>query len=202
MPRKSSKGKGGKKGGKAGKDPVTGRYMQETEDGRTFLVRDDGIYKTQASDNTITPLISIPPEVAGIHTGEPDSIMQFQFGDNAIVQTNSHGTLRQRNIYLGDFKYDKNGKLTSGRVDFRASIEEKPSDPAWVFGSIRKAQDTLYRSPNEWDNHLGDETWTNYGQIVEGYVPTEQELSEIRLFGAGRYFYNGWELDPFNPSIV
>ena len=106
MPRKSSKGKGGKKGGKAGKDPVTGRYMQETEDGRTFLVRDDAIYQNDtgkwenssdwnnASDDVLTLLQSAPPEVNGIHIGYPDSIMQWQLGDNAVVGSTSYDTIR------------------------------------------------------------------------------------------------------------
>jgi len=45
MPRKSSKGKGGKKGGKAGKDPVTGRSLLLSAEGNTVEIKDDVVYE-------------------------------------------------------------------------------------------------------------------------------------------------------------
>jgi hypothetical protein len=194
MPRKSSKGKGGKKGGKVGKDPVTGRYMQEMEDGRTFLVRDDGIYKSEASNNTITPLTSVPPEVAGIHIDEPDSIIQIQFGDNAVVISSSRSTIRQRDVYLGHFTYDKKGRLTSGKVEFHAYLEEKPSDPTWIGGGIYQATDLAYKSFSEWD--------ASTVQLVDDDDPSTGGLPVIRAFGGGKYFYEGWDMNPFDTSLL
>jgi hypothetical protein len=208
MPRKSSKRKGGKKRDKAGntgRDPVTGRYMQEMVDGRTFLVRDDAIYQNDvgkwenpsdwnnASDDVLTLLQSVPTETNGIHISYPDAIIQWQLGDNAVVGSTSYDTIRTRTVYLGDFKYDKNGKLISGRIDYHARLEEKPSDPTWIGGGIYQAQDTLYRPLTEWDN---------YGIEIVDVKQSTGGLAAIRAFGGGKYFFEGWDNNVFDPTIV
>jgi hypothetical protein len=95
-------------------------------------------------------------------------------------------------VYLGDFIYDKNGRLTSGKVEFRAALEEKPSDPTWIGGNIYQVQDTLYRPPTEWDKYgteIVDETATG-------------GLAAIRAFGGGKYFFEGWDNNVFDTTIV
>ena len=171
-----------------------------------FLVRDDGIYEhkvgkwetqsdwNDASDDTFTPLISIPPEVNGIHIADPDSIIQVQFGDNAVVISSSRSTIRQRDVYLGDFTYDKKGKLTSGKVEFHAYLEEKPSDPTWIGGGIYQATDPTYKPFSEWD--------ASTVEIVDHDDPVTGGLPVIRAFGGGKYFYESWHNNLFDTSLV
>jgi hypothetical protein len=203
MPRKSSKGKGGKKGGKAGKDPVTGRYMQETEDGRTFLVRDDGIYHYKDNgtpdylkDDTLTLLGSAPAEADGIHVAD-SVVIQHQFGDKAVVISSSRDTIRQRDVYVGDFTYDKKGRLTGGRVEFHAYIEEQPSfatPSERIGGGIYQATDPTYKPFSEWD--------TSTVQLVDDDDPATGGLPAIRAFGGGKYFYEGWYNSLFDTSLA
>ncbi len=130
----SSKGKGK---GKASKgrgnsktvDPVTGRYIQETEGGTNLLVRDDVTYHT--TDDSLIAIRSTPVQINGVLTLDgipiehPDAIVQVQLGDRAIVIDNSRSTMRQRDVYLGDFRYNKKGMLLGGTVEYRAYLEEK-----------------------------------------------------------------------------
>lgn len=206
----SSKGKG-KKGRNIGKtvDPVTGRYIQETENGRTFLVRDDVLYHhsvgkwetesdwSDTSDDTLTPLKSAPVEISGVLTVDgvpiehPDAIFQYQLGDHVIIADNSRSTLRQRDVYIGDFRYDKTGRLLDGRVDYHAWYEESPF---LLNGSISKANDSAYRPLPSWDNYMT--------LVTNDEDPSPNGLMAIRAFGGGKYFYEGWQKEIFNAALV
>jgi hypothetical protein len=208
--RSSSKGKG-KRGRNIGKtvDPVTGRYIQETEGGITFLLKDDIVYHhsvgkwetesdwSNASDDSFIPLKSAPVDINGVLAVDgtpiehPDAIMQVQLGDHAIVIDNSRGTLRQRDVYIGDFRYDKKGRLLDGRVDYNAWYEESPS---LVNGSISKATDSAYRPFSSWDNYMT--------LVTNDEDPSPNGLMAIRAFGGGKYFYEGWQKEIFNPVLV
>jgi hypothetical protein len=217
MPIQSSKGKGGKKGGKAGRDPVTGRTLLISQDGRTEMVKDDVVYEiiegspNTAADDIIRPLQSMPitPPSSGVF------YHQVQLGDDCILVTNyREADTVVRNVILGKTSYDKKGRATTTSETSSAYMQTlKTANPDRMWGDVR-SNSSPYVFPTSSIFMLPLERGTLVAEVgmsfpiaadgTESSVMNEYGggLSAIRAFGGGKYFYDGWQLDPFNTSLV
>ena len=207
MPRKSGKGKGGKKGGKAGKDPVTGRTVLLSEGGRTIEIQDDVVYEITPqgspdllADDILKPLASIPlgapPD--GTYYG------QFQFGDDRIIFTNYglyDDPVQYRYVALGNFVYDRRGKMVQSTITSDGFTQVSDDNPTQIFGNLfQYSQPWVSTVPREGVEPPSTET-ASYC-----YLCLEQEkgggLAAIRAFGGGKYFFEGWQNNLFDTSLA
>ena len=212
MPRKSGKGKGGKKGGKVGnignegKDPVTGRTWLVQGNGRSELVRDDVVYEiTYGSldtdmDDIIKPLNSIP-------TGAPPagaSYMQFQLGSDRIVMNQYHQGKMQRGVLLGEFSYDQIKRLAFATPESTGQLSQSDSNPNILDGDIENFNPRIKYAAKEispTSPHPTEEVavYSNNGTDRE---ESGGGLAAIRAFGGGKYFFEGWQNNLFDTSLV
>jgi hypothetical protein len=203
----SSRGKGKGKGkSKAGKDPITGRSLLLSQDGNTVEIRDDVIYEVWQgspdtfSDDTFTPVrgtpTSRPPD--GAYYG------QYQLGDDRIVSAtygNYDEGVQYRSVALGDFSYDKHGRMTRSSVTNSGFTQVSDYDTGRVFGTLEEfSQPWISRIPYEGTPPPSTIT-ANYS-----YNSTDPEegggLAAIRAFGGGKYFFEGWQNNLFDTSLV
>ena len=215
MPGKQSKVKGGSKGVKGGKDPVTGRTITTTIDGVTSTFKDDVVYEHLSgspdtiADDIIRPLKSIP-------NGAPpagNDYIQFQLGDDRIaVNTYFGGSSRAQNheniaryLILGRNAYDKKtGKLTSITPEKVGGLTKSDSIPDAESGVIAKVTTPLKVTSEDLfsSNPLPLKTLAEYshGSTVE--IDTGGGLATIKAFEGGKYFFDGWQNNLFSPSLV
>jgi hypothetical protein len=208
VPKKSSsKGKG--------KDPITGRTLQFTGDGRTVEVQDDVVYEVidgspdTMVDDVIRPLKSIP-------TGLPQNgvfYAQFQLGDDAIMMTRIRDIdTVYRDVLIGSTAYNKRGKASIGTYTDTAFMQTlKTQNPDRTWGVYEKysspykapASSLMFLPPGEEVAMVGTsfpiaEDGTQSSVISE----SGGGLAAFRALGGGKFFYEGWQLDPFNTSII
>jgi hypothetical protein len=215
MPRKSSKGKGGKKGGKAGnignegKDPVTGRTWLIPGNGRSELVRDDVVYEyTYGSpdtvmDDIIKPLNSIP-------TGAPPTgaaYMQFQLGSDRIVLNGYYQGKMQRSVTLGEFSYDAQKGLAFITPTSSATLFQSDGDPNDLVGNTYNFNPPIKYASNS-QELLSTSLAANAQTVAYTYndgINREEKgggLAAIRAFGGGKFFFEGWQNNLFDTSLV
>jgi hypothetical protein len=214
MSRKSGKSKGGKKGGKVGKDPVMGRTALLSLDGRIIEIQDDVVYQVTkgspdtAADDIYRPLASIP-------LGAPSDgtyYSQVQLGNDRVVST-TYGffadPVQYRHVALGNFVYDNRGKMIQSTITSDGFTQVSDDNLSRLFGTIFQ-----YSQP-----------WTST-MMYTGLQPTPIEslppstitadycyncsdgpekgggLAAIRAFGGGKYFFEGWQNNLFDTSLL
>jgi hypothetical protein len=208
MPRKSGKNKGGKKGGKVGKDPVTGRSLLLSAEGNTVEIKDDVVYEIwEGSSDTVADDVYTP--VNGIPSGAPrpgTHYGQFQFGDRELV-ISSYGDwypdVLYRSVLVGDFSYDSKGRLTRASVSSEGMIQKSDENPDVLFGNIDEYPQRWNFTPAQYPGTPPEPT------NVAGYSwtssPNEESgggLAAIRAFGGGKFFFEGWQNNLFDTSLV
>lgn len=216
MPRKSSKRKGGRKRGKAGKignegrDPVTGRSVEFIQDGRLIELQDDVVYEvTKGSpdtyaDNIYTPLRQIPvgPPRDGTY------YFQVQLGDNQLIAS-SYGeyddSVLFRNIDAGSFSFDKQGRMSEARIVSSGMMQLAATDQDQLFGTITEFAPPL-SSATPLAVPIGGSSPSATVTADYCYLCLEQEkgggLAAIRAFGGGKFFFEGWQNNLFDTSLV
>jgi hypothetical protein len=208
MPRKSGKGKGGKKGGKGGKDPVTGRSIEYMADGRLVAFQDDVVYEvTKGSpdtyaDDIYTPLKAVPigPPREGAY------YLQVQLGGDRMI-FNSYGRIadpvQYRVASFGGFTYDKNGRMARMSISSDGTMQMNDDNSSPRFGYL-----TVYSPPSvpslPYDGgfHSGTELASYDWGSGSGAKETGGGLAAIRAFGGGKYFFEGWQNNLFDTSLA
>ena len=193
-----------------GKDAITGRTIQVTSDGRTISLQNDVIYEViegdpgTLADDIIRPLKSEPS------TPPPNGVTyaQVQLGDNAIMMTNIRDTdTIYRSVFIGSTNYDKKGAATTSNLTDASYMQTRTmANPDRTWGEIRKFS-TPYLTPSSSINKIPLETAGVQASVTTSPPSTTLDesgggLAALRAFRGGKYFYEGWQLDPFNTSIV
>jgi hypothetical protein len=181
------------------------------------MVKDDVVYEIiegspdTAADDIIKPLESVPtiPPPFGV------LYSQFQLGDNCILQTNYRDVdTVVRRVTLGKTSYDKKGRATTASETSSAYMQTlKTANPDRMWGDVR-SNSSPYVFPASSIFMLPLERGTLVAEVGMSFPIAEDGtessimneygggLSAIREFGGGKHFYEGWQLDPFNTSLV
>ncbi len=190
---------------------MTGRTLTGYGNNHTFDFRDDVVYEIQGgslaatSDDTIRTLNSIP------QGAPPDGsyYLQFQLGNNVIAM-NAYGMFASdgnddlyRYILLGDTSYSKKQKLTKAEIKSTGFIQKSDKNPDVFFGH-------LYDHPGNWIFSLTDNGTPPASIDIAAYdwgsgsgaKETGGGLAAIRAFGGGKYFFEGWQNNLFDTSLV
>ena len=182
--------------------------LQITAEGRTIEVQDDVVYEVidgspdTMADDVFRPLNSIP-------IGAPDNgvfYAQFQLGDNAIMMTKIRDIdTVYRSVLLGSTAYDKRFKASISSFTDSAYMQTlKTQNPDRTWGVYEKYS-SPYKTPTSSLFFLPQ--GAELAAVTTSPPSTTLEesgggLSAFRTFGGGKYFYEGWQLDPFNTSII
>jgi hypothetical protein len=201
----SSKGKG------KGKDPITGRTLQLTSDGRELEFKDDIIYdlnlgNTAGSDIKALDNSPVSPPLPGrIYT-------QFQLSKNALVQNDEgytdpfSGADQHRGVMLGKFLYDKAGRIKDATIKAVAFVNESTTSDEIDAVIMNYANPVRLTFPSPIDIGTGTvvaQYFVNYssdGERSTGEIGGG--LAAIRAFGGGKYFFEGWQNNLFDTSLV
>ena len=201
----SSRGKGKGKD----KDPITGRSMLLSDGSRTFEVKDDVVYEViegspdTTADDVLTPLATQP-------TGAPrpgSHYMQYQFGNDRVVQT-SYGSwapdAMYRSVSLGSFSYDKKGRLSLLTETSWGMIQKSDSNTDVLFGTVERFLSPQQITPDQKFSGVRGPTeiTANYCYNCADGVEKGGGLAAIRAFGGGKYFFEGWQINLFDTSLV
>lgn len=133
---------------------------------------------------------------------------EIEFGDkNYIVMTiratepnqTFHPTYTTRLVIEGDFQYKRN-KLTSARVDRTAQVSDGPF--GWgVINSYGDLKINQTMSTSSWGASLsGPGTITASYQSDNGLQTGD--VTALNAFGGGKFFYQGWESNPFDSDLL
>jgi len=213
MPRKSSKGKGGKKRGKVGKDLITGRSLALSIEGKELKFADDVVYEIRSNspgtslDDTWVPLRSIPFDLPP----EGTSYGQFQLGDNIIVfnTVRDGGTSISRQFYAGQIMYDKGGRATLLNINDHGYLQDSKS--LGLEGVIYSLENGYSTPPSSIPllPKGNERARINSGTVVNpsGEVSTTSEehgggIDAFRDLASGKLFYDGWQNNLFDTSLV
>ena len=153
--------------------------------------------------------------------------IEFEFNDEYIVATgvirgDTRQTLSQymgsdwtaRLALKGRFEYSQ-GLLNSASIE-TAAVQLVSQSAPFSIGSANVAildpqltskKSITVTNPASWDNVLGTLTRPSEFSFINGYTPlnSEKEFTTkemLKQFGGGRFFYNGWETNPFNSNLL
>lgn len=166
---------------KRGRDSVTGLYMDVG--GEKLL--SDTIYG-QLSANGQGPFKEFEQ-------------YEFEFGKDAIALTFTGGSENwKRYTLMGEFKYDKKGKMTSAKTWEFADWTHSPTSE-WIT-VFQKA--TTKSSPYEiFTGFEGNELY-NYDSNLETRGLSDTPRSGFNSFDSSKYFENGWWDNPFATNLI
>ncbi len=210
---KSPKVKSGGNAGRGGQDPVTGLYA----DNNGQRIESDKVY-SQLND----------PEAKGFFAARESRVFasggsaefEFEMGKTAIILTSrvtgeqsvdglpqSSKQYQQRVAWIGNFEYDKNGRLKSGII---RELTEWTHGSSWLddsthewssidTGSTTKAQSLLgvFASANSFTTRIYDYLADYANNIVIG-----GPKSEFYNFESSKYFEDGWWNNPFATNLT
>ena len=195
--------KGGGKAGGVAKDSVTGLYWEVDGIGRLDNDKTRRINYNQAQ-KAINGFLDAGFENDSRPAEDYDLQIEVEFSSRRLLVTtaDANGEL-SRSVMTGQFNYDKN-RLTSARVDQIASytaytqnleqggiIEEYPGG--------RTIRDT--KNYFEFFKALSDT-----GEITSSFSSSqwgqEGDKGRFTSYDGGRFFYDGWESNPFNSNLV
>jgi len=210
---KTPKVKGGGKAGKGGgKDPVTGLYLEFYLDDPNKRVRFD-------NDRTYSP-----EEVSQIETSigfprDTDRIQrEFELSDRFLVQTNhtsyeDGSSAVERQVYFGQFTFNK-GRLQSATifsvadeiVNFQdGRLQARQGFINNAIGSQRLSDATSYRAwlDLNFSRQYSPQARYGYDELdSKFYEGSTFDRDALARFGEGRFFQEGWWLDPFTPNLI
>jgi hypothetical protein len=208
----SSRGKGKGKG----KDVITGRTLQLTSDGRTIELKDDVVYEfiDQSTDTVADDLIR---SLRSVPTGAPPDgayYIQIQLGDDAIALTRVYDIdTVYRSVDIAKTSYDRKGKAKISSFSDLAYMQTLTTvNPDRRWGAIRHLS-SPYTIPSSSIGEIPLDLGIEIARLGEFQSNPSDPSSPIvnesggglpafRAFGGGKFFYEGWQLDPFNTSLV
>lgn len=193
----------------------SGDKGSSTKDSMTGLtVTVDG-YGTITSDKVYDKNSSLIRNSLGIPSDYLNQLQSFdaeaEFNGSYVVFTTRQVDMQgkvgaTRTVFQGDFAYEKN-RVKSARIDYMSQITDsgdygygginylgiaimQPSSGHSWMSAINSALDKPNSSTASFD--IGAET---PGAITGDYAA-------VASFGNGRFFYNGWESEPFASNLI
>ena len=136
---------------------------------------------------------------------------EVEFGENFIATTykSIHKDSTKgfgRTVYQGEFDYN-NGEITSARVDRFAQVGLNNKSYGW--GLVRDLGVTVPQPDSFWSWQSTLNTGINQGELVAEYdigMETPEEITgdygSVVSYGNGRFFYDGWENNPFGQDLI
>ena len=133
--------------------------------------------------------------------------IEVEFGEEFIVLTTNSirkdsTTDTGRTVYQGEFKYDGD-VITSARIDYIAQVSHGEE---YGWGIINKEGKTVPHpdSASSWQSTFMTPGETLYEYDIDMYTPGEitGDYSTVTSFGMGRFFYDGWENNPFASDLI
>lgn len=192
---KTPKSNGGSKTGKSGvKDSVTGLSLDVDGFGR---LTSDKVFSTESEFYK--------------KIFERDSVTSFQgefeFGSDYIALTtltkepgnyaDKGNGWAERWVVQGQFKYAGN-RITSATIESTAQVSSSYGALNYYSGGIRVLNPS---NPDSWASALsrGGSSYTGFDNI-DGAI--EDDIQPFYAFGGGKFFYPGWENDPFTTNLI
>ena len=133
--------------------------------------------------------------------------LEIEFGEEFIALTTNSirkdsTTQSSRTVFQGDFKYGDD-KITSARIDY---IGQASQGEGYEWGVINKHGMTVPRpdSASSWQSTLMNmgETVYEYDINNDTQGKIEGDYWSVTSFGMGRFFYEGWENNPFASDLI
>ena len=133
--------------------------------------------------------------------------LSIEFGEEFIVLTTNSirkdsTTDTGRTVYQGEFKYDGD-VITSARIDYIAQVSHGEE---YGWGIINKEGKTVPHpdSASSWQSTFMTPGETLYEYEIGMDTPGEitGDYSTVTSFGMGRFFYDGWENNPFASDLI
>lgn len=136
---------------------------------------------------------------------------EVEFGENFIATTyrSIHKDSTKgfgRTIYQGDFDYN-NDEIASARVDNIAQVSL--NDKGYGWGVVRSLGVIVPQPDSFWSWQSTLNTGINQGELVAEYDIGTEKPGEITgdygsfvSYGNGRFFYDGWENNPFSQDLI
>jgi hypothetical protein len=220
-PKGNGQGSGDK--GDGTKDRITGLHMEWYWDNPSKRVRynSDKIISFKKEESLMLK--------AGIPYIHDDSVVkgqrEYEMSPKYLVETwtdkRDNGTTNTgRSVYSGTFKYNKNGKLESAKITsiteehFQITSGRYSGKHKFISGFIHKTNGSGISLSNasslkEWQqkvsNHRNFKVDANYeyDAIPKSYsTGGPADRNALTRFGEGRFFYDGWESNPFNSNLI
>jgi len=203
---KAPKGRGGNGGGK---DSVTGLYFEVP--GTKEVFRSDVTQTIKKGTSALFPDL------------DTDIIIEFELSKDYMVWTFrdvSDELGISRIVQQGDFRYNSKGALTSATLGQSAQewptipslggvINSPRSGPISVDGSTNGFQMLLGMTGEEWattDSYSSESFTTQDGldaiQKGNGFWEVGDGKIALRSFGQGKFFYDGWQNNPFASNLI
>ena len=216
MSKKTKSHKKGRKGGgfnspskKRGRDEVTG-----------LSINIPGTAEVFESDIVRT----VDPKALGMDGEYGEVTTEVELGNEYVAFTARDTRGLTRLVWKGDFSYDKKGRLSS------ALIREVAQDwnpfasnyggivTRYRFGALQAATPegfAIYAAGDEanWETTDTYRPWRHEDEngeeatpigIIDGVEAWSTGLGKLALesFGEGKFFYEGWQSNPFTPNLI
>lgn len=133
--------------------------------------------------------------------------LEVEFGEEFIALTTKSirkdsTTQSSRTVFQGEFEYGDD-EITSARIDY---IAQGSQGEGYEWGVINKHGMTVPRpdSASSWQStlmHMG-ETLYEYDINEDAQGEIKGDYSTVTSFGMGRFFYDGWENNPFASDLI
>ena len=133
--------------------------------------------------------------------------IEVEFGEEFIVLTTNSirkdsTTDTARTVYQGEFKYDGD-VITSARIDYIAQVSHGEE---YGWGIINKEGKTVPHpdSASSWQSTFMTPGETLYEYEIGMKTPREitGDYGSVVSYGNGRFFYDGWENNPFGQDLI
>ena len=133
--------------------------------------------------------------------------LEVEFGEEFIALTTNSirkdsTTQSSRTVLQGEFKYGDD-EITSARIDY---IAQGSQGEGYEWGVINRHGMTVPRpdSASSWQSTLMymGETLYEYDINEDTQGEIKGDYSTVTSFGMGRFFYDGWENNPFASDLI
>ena len=201
------------------KDKITGLTIDALKSsGETVRLENNVVYLVDLGrssadfDDEFYPLDYIPTSAPPFK----QIYFQVQLGDKELVSTNiaSSGVV-YRSIHKGKAKFSKKGSLKKFKTRISGYMDWSDEEGVDAFGGSLQAYSPAYKfSPKKtmFADHpdgkevagLGFDIYRDGDGLIANHAMIERGagLSYFRNLGDGKYFFEGWHLDPFDTSLI
>jgi hypothetical protein len=202
---KTPKVRGGGKTGRSGQDAITGLYWEVDGIGK---LQSDKVYSI-SYEQMQKALTTFWGEGYTDDTRPADEYpvtLEVEIAKNMLVATSKdkHGNT-SRSILRGDYEFTQ-GKLTSARITESVYVD------AFVSGGLLETSGMAESYPGGRRIEKVNDYFSFYvamnpgGNIISEYYSSETDISGnpsyFLQYGEGRFFYNGWQNNPFDSNLI
>ncbi len=198
---------------KTPKTPKPGRGSASRKDAVTGITLEiDGLGKV-TSDEVFSKDSALGAAVLSADTAYKDSLTSFEAevelsNQFIVLTTHAKGTppssMSQeisRVVLQGDFVYS-GSKLKSARIDYITQVSDGITSEHGTIEAFRSGIRIVDPdSINSWTSSLAAP-----GEMVASYDSSagsgSGDKSSITSFAGGRFFYDGWQSNPFTPNLI